>query len=1004
MSFVNLHNHFDYSILDGGMKVERGVSRAVELGQPAIAITDHGTMGGAYELHKQATAAGVKPIIGIEAYVAPGDAQHKSPIFWGQPHQRRDDISGAGKYLHLTILARSAEGLRNLYRLQHAAYNQGFYGKPRMDFGMLAQHSEGLTVLTGCPGSHLQTSLRLGRFDLARDFMARLTDIFAGNLFIEVMDHGLPIESAVKSELLDVAEYYNLPLVATADAHYAHPDDRGMHDALLCIQTKAKLSDTDRFRFEGSYALASLQEMERTFPLEYLRNTLAIAESVEGYGDLFERTIRLPKYSDQEELDLATLVYAGLQDLGIAEDPAYAQRAEYELDVVNSQGFAGYFLTLKEIVGIAKAHSIRVGPGRGSAGGSLISYALGLTKLDSVVHGLLFERFLNPERISLPDIDVDIDDARRDEFLQLVRERYGDNYVAQIGTYGIIGAKSALKDSARLLGYEYATGERLVGMLPPPKFGRQPTLESLPAKAEPKEVVATARSVEGIIRNSGIHASGVIVSPDNLVDLIPLRIPGGKRGLTTEFTGTELDELGYVKYDFLGLATLGVIDEALLLLNGRNQPIELPTAFNDPATFEILSSGETSGVFQLDGYGMRKLLQRVQPCSLGDIAAVLALYRPGPMGANAHNEFADRKNGRSRIQYPHPEYEGVLADILSETYGLIVFQEQVLRILAAVGGYTYASAGLIFDAMRKKDMDKMLAAKPDFEERLRANGYSTDAIEALWDVLVPFSDYSFNKAHATGYGMLSYWTAYLKANHTAPYYCALLSKEKDTDKLHEYIRCALSDGVPILPPDINDSNYGWTLTDEGIRFGLGSVKGISKATYEHIAAGRPYLSMEEWWRRAHPKVLNLSVLTAAVRCGAFDRLEPNREQLAENCENLAARALADRELAAKGQTRLWRGYEVLPGRRKLGLRQSWELEALGIALTTRAVTVKLRRRLQQDEWVYLRKVMEAHPGNAPVNVVIGPLTTLRSLSTISLTPKALKELGALTAIEVEEQE
>lgn len=1002
--FVNLHNHFDYSILDGAMKVEVGVRRAVELEQPAIAMTDHGTMGGAYELVKQCAIAGIKPIIGLEAYVAPHDRTTKQAVWWGAPEQRRDDISSGGKYLHLTLIARNATGLRNLYRLQHDGYAVGFYSKPRLDFDTLGQHSDGISCLTGCVSGHVQTALRLGREDLARQFLEKLIGIFGSNLYVEVMDHNILVEKKTARQLIKLANRYDLPLVATSDAHYVRDSDRDIHDTLLCVQTKAKKADPDRFRFDGvGYHLNSVEEVNNLFSSHptAVRNTLVIADSVEGYGDFFTPKVRLPKYSDNEEADLERIAFASCPD-----SPEYQERLRYELDVINSQGYAGYFLTLMEVMNDGRSTGIRFGPGRGSAGGSLVGYTLGLTEIDPIKYGLLFERFLNPERISFPDIDTDLDDRRREEFIRIVAARYGEDFVAHIGTYGIIKAKSALKDASRVLGHPYNVGERLVAKLPPPKFGREPKLEELTRHhGGPPEVVETAKALEGTIRTSGVHASGVIVSPDSLIDLVPTKRPGGKKALTVEFTGTELEELGYVKYDFLGLANLGVIDECVRLLLHRGMPggWALPQQFDDPATFANLSRGKTTGVFQLDGYGMRTLLRKVRPESLDDVAAVLALYRPGPMGANSHNEFANRKRSSLQVQYPHHEYEAKLADVLSPTYGLIVFQEQVLKILSIVGGYTYATAGLIFDAMRKKDTQKMLAAKPDFDKRLENNGYSQEAREALWETLVPFSDYSFNKSHSIGYAMVSYWTAYLKTHYPREYYCALLTCGTDAEMLTPHLLSASANGVKILPPDINKSQYGWSVTDEGILFGLGSIKGISQKTYDHIVAGRPYLSMEEWWGRAHAKVLNLAVLSAAVRAGAFDQLEPDREQLFANQGNLSARALADRELAAQGHTRLWNSYDLLPGERRLALRQTWEEEVLGISLTDRPVNMRLARPLTTDEMLYLKYVLDSHPGNQVVNLEVGPLTTLRDVCRVALSDRAVDALKGLDhVIEIEE--
>jgi len=488
--------------------------------------------------------------------------------------------------------------------------------------------------------------------------------------------------------------------------------------------------------------------------------------------------------------------------------------------------------------------------------------------------------------------------------------------------------------------------------------------------------------------------------------------------MVIEMSGEELDELGFVKYDCLGLSNLGVIDECLRLLGATSgessqlvvsTPYEsrdlpaLPTTYDDPRTFELLSSGKTAGVFQLEGYGMRALLNRVRPTTFADVAAVLALYRPGPMGANAHNEYADRKNGKAIVEYPHPELRATLADVLSSTYGLVVYQEQVLEVLKVVGGYTYGTAGLIFDAMRKKNTAKMLEAEPDFHERMKNNGYSREASTALWDVLVPFSDYSFGKAHSYGYATISYWTGWLKANHPIEFYAALLSAETDPDKLAGYIRSAVEDDITLFPPDVNVSGYGWTLTKGGIRFGIAAIKGMSEKTYKALIGSRPYISMDDFWTRVPSKFLNIGVLTAATKSGLFDSLDPNREQILANLESTTKRALSNREAAKKGQHPLWKGYSVLPGLRRLGDRQLWEEEVLGISLTKRAVNIRLRRTMDTHEFEYLKSIFDRNPGGQPVNISLGDLTTLKRVARIALTDRALLGFEALGVTVTEEE-
>lgn len=999
--FVPLHTHFDYSILDGGMTVAGGVERMATLGYPAAAITDHGSLGGAYAFHKECLEHGIKPIIGLEAYMAPSSRLLKSPEYWGTQDDRNNDVGGSGKYLHITLLAASSVGLANLYRAHADAFATGFYGKPRVDVDSLRGHNEGIICLTGCAGGALQTALRLGQEDRGKAVLADLKDIFGDRLYIELMDHDIPVERATRSKLLELGAEFGIPFVATPDCHYATLEDADHHDTLLCIQTKAKKSASDRFRFDGSgYHLPTHEDMERLF-LEVpgaVSNTVAIAERVEGYGSAFTRHVRLPKFSDNETADLRREAYAGLQRrLGLTAH----NQLEFELDVINSAGLPGYFLVEADLLQRFRRAGIRVGPGRGSAAGSLTSYCLGITDVDPLANGLLFERFLNPERISFPDIDVDIDDRRRDEALDIVRSVYGDEFVAQVGTYGEIKSKNALRDAARALGYPYEVGSQLVAKLPPAKFGREPSLAELPANAGPKDVVAAARGVEGLIRSAGIHASAVIISPDNLLSLIPCKYPGGTGTLTTEWDGESLDEIGFCKYDFLGLAALGVIDECVSLLRGRPEipgqapQLDLPHTFEDSRTFDLLSNGDTAGVFQLESPGMRSLLRTLRPNTIGDISAVLALYRPGPMGVKAHQEYANRKNGRASIDYPHPDLEATLSTILGETYGLVVYQEQVLKVLSSIG-YTYATADLIFNAMRKKDADKMAAAQPDFERRMKENGFNKGATTALWETLVPFADYSFNKAHSTSYAYLSYWTAWLKANYPSEFWCAQLTRlatkafkkvEHKVIAITEAIRDARASGIEVLPPDINTSNFGWTLVNENIRFGLGSVKGISKSSFGSLTSNRPYTSMDDFWQRVHPKGLNVGVLSAAAKVGAFDSLAA-REGLVSNIESLTQRAVNDRALAAKGQRKLWTSYQVGRSDVQPVLRQNWERELLGgVTLTQRAVRMRLTRPLDVAEWRYVATVIANHSGSQPVEIVLGDLTTLTQAGTVQMSPK-----------------
>lgn len=996
---VPLHVHSDLSILDGGSSIKRYAERAALLGLPALPVTDHGTLAGAYRLVRECAAVGIKPIIGMEAYVAPHSREIKEPVFFGNEFQRKIDVSGGGKYTHLTLIAKNATGVINLFKLSEDAFHTGFYGKPRIDLLSLAQYSAGLICLTGCLGSHINTYFRLGMDTEAYAVASELMGIFGReNLFVELMYHNTEDEKEALPKLIALADAFNLRTVVTPDSHYCEPEDAEPHDMLLCIQTKAKISDENRFRFMGSgYHLPSTTDMLALnrvgIPMSAVASTVLVAEMVEEYTGLFDSTWKFPKLPDIEDeaTTLTERTRDGLRRKGILE--THWSQAEHELSIVIGAGFPGYFLALERLMELGRDAGFRFGPARGSAAGSVIPYALNISGVDPTRYGLLFERFLNSERLSPPDIDIDIQHDKRDEFIQIARELFGERFVAQICTYGTIGARSAIKDVVRVMGDPPSKGLQIIQHLPPAKFGRQPALSDLPKSVitANMDVIGPALRIEGLTRHSAVHPSGVIVSPVPLSDVVPVKYPGGKGGLTTELTGEETDRLGLVKYDFLALTTLTIIEKCLQFVGG-----EIPDNFEDPNVFRLLSQGDTSGIFQLESPGMRKLLKSVRPRSLLDIASVLALYRPGPMGAGAHKEYADRKNGRSPIHYPSVEFESELSDALSETYGVIVFQEQVLNILKRLGGYTYASAELIFNAMRKKDTAKMEAARPEFEQRLSSNGYSAEAIRALWDVLVPFSDYSFNKSHSISYAMVSYWTAYLKYYHPWEYWAAFLTYQ-DADDLREYLKDVEMAGIPILPPDINDSQISWTPTKKGIRFGIGSIKGISGPSFTKIRGAGPYGTIREWWEKAPSVALNSSILSVLIKAGCFDSLEPNREGLLAEHDKLAEIA---REWRKNGK-RLYTSFELFDRPEpSYPQRNEWEKEVLGLAVTRETLRLQVTRWLNAHEWLYVVKTFEQYPGRTPVSLTLGPLTTLRKYVTVQPDPRLFASLS-LVGIERE---
>lgn len=996
-----LHVHSDYSILDGGASIWKYGERAVLLGQSSLVITDHGTIGGAYEVWNVGKKYNLKPIIGLEAYIAPFDRTVKEPVFFGSEEQKSDDVSGAGAYLHITLLAYNANGVRNLFRLQHDAYSSGFYKKPRIDLYSLSRFSDGIVCLTGCPSGHLQTLIRLGKDVAARDFLGSLKEIFPDRLFIELMDHGLDMEKIVLPSLIKMSQDFSLPMVATPDCHYCDPEDATAHDALLCIQTKALVSQESRFKFTGDgYHFPTAEELiAKGIPMNALVNTNTIAEMVESYDEIFERRVRMPHVPgiDPENYasELQSRVFNGLYNLNATPD--HFKQATFELSVISGAGYPPYFLALQEVMDKARAKGIRFGPARGSAAGAVTTYATRISSVDPLKWGLMFERFLNVERLSLPDIDIDVQDDRRDEFIEIAREYFGDENVAQIVTYGTIGAKSALKDIARVLGYSAADGQMLANTMPPMKFGRAPGLKDYPTGTHPgleASILPLAKRIEGLIRSSGVHASGIIVSPEPLTYLIPTKIPGGKQGLTTELTGTEMESLGFTKYDFLGLRTMAVIDRALKQIGEREgRVVELPEEFDDDDVYRLLSAGDTTGIFQLESPGMRNLLRKVRPGNLTDIASVLALYRPGPMGSGSHTEYANRKNGRSPIDYPHPEFAEDLAGVLSETYGVIVFQEQILRILAAVGGYTYASAELIFNAMRKKDTAKMLAAKPEFEERLKKYGYSRSATESLWNVLIPFADYSFNKSHSVSYAMISYYMAWLMCHYPWDTWAAILTCETDPKKLPPYIKAAMDSGVPLLPPDINESGVSWTVTQHGIRYGIASVQGISATSVKRLKAQGPFRTIAQFWERIPDGLLNLKVAGALIKSGSLDSLEPCREGLVAEVDALVERARAYREQtwgALYTTMNVSGTYAFSINDRKL-----WEQETLGVALSEPVIQFQLGHFLTPEEWLFVLKTLDQFPGRSPIDFYVSEKSYIRGYTKVKPQPRLFEALAAM---------
>ncbi|QGK70871.1 DNA polymerase III subunit alpha [Allosaccharopolyspora coralli] len=942
--FVHLHVHTEYSMLDGAAKMGALFAEAQRLGMPAVGMTDHGNMFGADEFYQQAKKTGIKPIIGIEAYVAPTSRFHKKPVFWGEAKQRSTDefgeggdVSGAGAYTHMTMLARNATGLRNLFTLSSLASMEGQYRKPRMDRDLLAEHGEGIIATTGCPSGEVQTRLRLGQYREALQAASDYKDIFgAENFFVELMDHGLPIERAVRENLLNISRELALEPLATNDSHYVTVDQAGSHGALLCVQSGKTLNDESRFKLDGDgYYLKSAEEMREYWDTEVpgaADNTLRVTEMIESYDDVWSFQDRMPRVTveggtserDQLQSEIDEYLPTRYPD-GASQE--VLDRVKTEIDVLDTKGYCAYFLVVGDVTRWAKSQGIHVGPGRGSAAGSLLAYILHITDLDPLEHGLIFERFLNPERDSPPDIDLDFDDRRRDEVLQYAIDKYGRGKVAQVITFGKIKTKAAIKDAARVHHGQpgFAIADKISKALPPPVAAKDIPLSGIvdpehERYAEATEVRSlietdpsvsqifdTARGLEGLIRNAGVHACAVILSSQDLLGAVPLwqRDDGS---VITGWDYPSCEAIGLLKMDFLGLSNLTILGDALESVRANHDlEIDLSTlGLDDRATYELLSRGESLGVFQLEGGGMRELLKRMQPTEFGDVVAANALYRPGPMEVNAHLDYADRKNGRKPVEPIHPELAEPLSDILAETYGLIVYQEQIMAIAQKVAGYTLGQADILRRAMGKKKKEVLDEEFGRFQAGMREQGYSDEAIDKLWSTVLPFAGYAFNKSHAAGYALVAYWTAYLKANYPAEYMAALLTSNGDNkDKMAVYLGECRRMGVKVLSPDVNDSGLMFTAVGSDVRFGLSAIRNVGTNVVNSIATMRDeqgrYTSFTDFLDKSETVVCNKRVIESLIKAGAFDSLGHTRMSLTQHHEAAVDAVVGLKRQQALGQ-------------------------------------------------------------------------------------------------------
>ena len=931
-SFTHLHVHTEFSMLDGAARLDDLVAKAVADGQPALGITDHGNMYGVLDFFKECRKQGVKPVIGTEAYMA-DESRRERPARRGRIDDSGGDTEGGKKlYYHLTLLAETNEGYRNLIQLASLAFLEGYYYKPRMDWELLEKYHGGLMATTGCLGGHVLQSLLQGDEKGALVKAGRLQDIFGrDNLFVELQDHGLPAQHDTNPQLIEIARKIGAPVIATNDSHYVHREDHDSHDALLCVQTGAVLSDPKRFKFEGhEHYLKSAAEMRHLFREvpEACDNTLWIAERADvtiEFGKPQLPNFPLPEGFVDDAGYLDSLTWEGAKTRWGDQLPtSVVERLAYELQVIKNMGFASYFLIVWDLIKHAKDNDIRVGPGRGSAAGCAVAYCLRITDLDPIKYDLLFERFLNPSRVSMPDIDMDFDSRYRDEMIRYAAERYGRDHVAQIITFGTIKARNAVRDAARVLGFPYGLGDKIAKAMPPLVMGRDTPLKYC-FEENPKyvdgfkaatdlramydtdpdiqRVIDVAKGLEGLKRSDGIHAAAVVITKDPLTTYLPVQrkpLAGGKpedAPVVTQYEMHGVEELGLLKMDFLGLRNLDVISDTVAMVRASKNPsFDIDTVpLDDLKVFELLGRGDTMGVFQLESPPMRALMRSLAPSSFDDVAALVALYRPGPMSVNMHYDYADRKNNRKPVEHFHPDAEAVLGD----TYGLMIYQESVMRVAQKFAGYSLAEAYNLRKAMGKKSREVMAAARDAFESGCERTGYGQALGKELFDIIEPFADYAFNKSHAFGYGLVAYQTAYLKAHHPVEYFASLLTSVKSNlDKAAVYLSDARAMSIKVLTPDINRSVTDFAAVDRtevpddvvlpshspgAITFGLSAIRNVGEGLVGLLLAERdengPYESFHEFVERAPEAVLNKRTVESLIKAGAFDRLHHPRRGL-----------------------------------------------------------------------------------------------------------------------------
>ncbi len=973
--YVPLHLHTHYSVLDGATKIPDLIEIAVENNMPAVAVTDHGVMHGSIELYQKAKSAGVRPIIGCEVYVIDGDPQ---------------DRVTKRHYNHLILLAKNKTGYKNLVKLVSRAHLQGYYYKPRMSWDQLSESAEGLVALTACLSGPLSYPILRNNPEEARDKARWLKGVFGDDFYVELQDHGIEGEQKINPEMVRIAKELDIPLVVTNDSHYSRKKDAEMHDVLLCLQTGKILSDPARMKFYGpSFYVKNGDELLETYEgldqdviAQAIENTVKIAEKCDLELEMGKSI--LPDYPVPEgmtpESYLKELVYKKAEERYTKLTPDIEHRIQHEMDVINHMGFPAYFLIVWDFINYAKSHDVPVGPGRGSAAGSIVAYSLGITSIDPMEHNLLFERFLNPERVSMPDIDIDFCIEKREEVIKYVGERYGHDRVAQIITFGTLAARAALKGVARVMDIPYSESDRLAKMIPSTpgtklKEAIEPDMELGKLYAsDPKvrEIVDLALQIEGINSNTGVHAAGVVISKDPLEQIVPLQL--SKEGqVVTQYAMDDVAKLGLLKMDFLGLRNLTIMDNTVRLIQKhQQQDLDLEKLpLDDENVFQMLSAGQTDGVFQLESGGMKALVKELKPTYFEDINALVALFRPGPLNSGMVEEFVKRKHGKSKVEYAHPDLEPILKD----TYGTIVYQEQIMQIAQTLAGYTLGQADILRRAMGKKKEEEMAKQRELFLEGARNRHLDEKMANELFDAMTEFAKYCFNRSHSAAYAMIAYQTAFLKKHYPVEYLSALLSSvSSDLDKIQLYILTARKLGINVLPPAINKSDAGFTPDGQDIRFGLASIKNVGEGVVERILqvrADSPFTSMEDFCERSDMKSINRRNLESLILVGAFDAFGVSRKQLFANIDQIYAHAARIAERKETGQVSLF--------------------TALGGAATeTSSFQEKLTFISEPDEYTaqeiqkYEKELLGSYVSSHPLDDVIDTLPMAATASTKEL--------------------